>query len=295
MNVKYLLRSLVTTLLTTAALAIGFLGAWPAIGAWHNFENAMSVHIGGPGSAGNIQCSASECWTLVSVSQPSKLQLIQAGDLAALDSDGVDRSASFPVIACGPWGGAPCTSASQARVEVSWVQFRSDCYHRRVIPGQWILFDIENWSLTPPDERANPALFVRKAIGTAHYNGLRIISTSNFRGQDENLAVVAAAAHTDAVSIQLQGATIPAVYASDTQQFVHAIRLVNASVPVIDGLATNPGGKANTADNMIGAYEATYHMVQGYWLNVPQWTRPGSCPDACAQVGRDFMTGIGAG
>ena len=132
----------------------------------------------------------------------SKLQLIKDNDLAiALDDNGTyDYGHDFSYIACGTGTGppyastyAPC-SAGQTPTYASWVTLRHDCFFKILQPGQTIMFDIENWSFTPATERANPAKFIKNAVGTAHLNKLKIIVSANFGKATTDIGYLADAA-----------------------------------------------------------------------------------------------------
>lgn len=175
---------------------------------------------------------------------------------------------------------------------------------------KYVLYDDEDWTLTPVDEQQHPAAYAERARTLLHQHGLRLIFTPGV-----NLATVIAgtpsaqkyasyltlglaangARASDVFEIQAQQAVATPGFAGFVTAAVAQAKAANPGAPVLIGLSTNPLGHRLTAADLLGAYRATRSEVDGYWLNVPGGGP--NCP-ACGQgqpqVAVSFLESLGA-
>ncbi|WP_225731407.1 MULTISPECIES: hypothetical protein [unclassified Nocardia] len=143
-----------------------------------------------------------------------------------------------------------------------------------------VLYDNENWSLTPSDEQRHPADATARAAAAAHAHQLPLIATPatdltrvlapGEPSYPAYLRLGIAAASADVIDIQAQGSE------ADTAKFADFVRRAaaqarqrNPHVVVLAGLSTNPSGQRVTTDQLRQAVAATRSFVDGYWLNIP--------------------------
>jgi hypothetical protein len=152
-------------------------------------------------------------------------------------------------------------------------------------PGtQAVLYDNEDWPLTPAPEQHDPARYEQLAAGLAHAHHLLFISTpatdltsvlapgaaSHYAAYLRLHLAGEAARYANVIDIQAQGAEtdlatfVPFVIAAAGQA-----RQANPRVIVLAGLSTNPGGQRITAGQLIAAAGAVRRFVNGFWLNIP--------------------------
>lgn len=163
--------------------------------------------------------------------------------------------------------------------------------------GIWgVLFDPENWPFTPPIERQDVPGYTARVARLVHARGLRLIVTpgtdlahsllprpgNQFRAFVRLGLARRIAAAADVYEIQSQGAeNHPRLFAWYIAQEAAQVRAGNPHATVLAGLSTNPHGLRVTGAEVFREVQATRHLVQGYWLNVPQGG-PG-----CPTCGRD--------
>lgn len=150
---------------------------------------------------------------------------------------------------------------------------------------QAVIYDSEDWSFTPVEEKADPAKYYALFAALAHARHLLFLATpaTNLaKVLDPGLAggkyddyvrlrVAAAAARgADIYEAQAQGAEMSKERYRD---FVVAAaaqaRAANPEVLVLAGLSTNPTGQRPDAEQVFEAVLATAATVDGYWLNIP--------------------------
>jgi len=156
----------------------------------------------------------------------------------------------------------------------------------RGLPGGTtaVLYDNEDWSLTPAAEQRDPAKYEELAAKLAHAHHLLFISTpatdltdvlapteSDHFAAYLRLGLAASAAkYADVIDIQAQGSEASL---SRFTAFVKAAaaqaRHANPHVIVLAGLSTNPSGQHVTSAQFTSAYMAVRPDVNGYWLNIP--------------------------
>jgi len=149
--------------------------------------------------------------------------------------------------------------------------------------ANFVLYDDENWALTPKWQQLNPTGAVDLAARNASADHLGLITSpgvdlgvlmpgvepawDRFLGSN----VLAASARVSAaVDIQAQSfEEYPARYADFVRSAVEVIRQANPNTVIYAGLSTNPRGAEVSSSQLLSDVEATYGEVQGYWLNIP--------------------------
>ncbi|HWG65410.1 MAG TPA: hypothetical protein VG253_27310 [Streptosporangiaceae bacterium] len=171
-----------------------------------------------------------------------------------------------------------------------------------------LLYDPEVWSFTPVGEQHNPAAAARAAKAVAQAHGLQLISAPalNLTGvlgghggprwrQFLDLGIIAQMARTSNV-IELQAQSLErnaVVYEKFVRAAAAQARRANPRVTVLAGLSTNPPGPLVTSQHLAAVIRATWHVVDGYWLNIPG--RGPRCPKCNApnpEVGRAALRAV---
>lgn len=164
--------------------------------------------------------------------------------------------------------------------------------HGRISPRiKAVLYDNENWSLTPKYEQQNLAKYEVLAEEAAHARGLMLISTPAVNLVTEldpgpgttfskylQLGIAATAArYSDVIDLQAQGSQLdPSKYIQFVAAATAQARAANPNVVVLAGLSTNPRGAPIPLSNLVQIVDQTRSTLDGYWLNIPV---PGpSCP-----------------
>ncbi len=168
---------------------------------------------------------------------------------------------------------------------------------QQAIPAgiHWLMYDNEQWSLTPAGEQADPVRYEQLFAKLAHRHGYRVIlapaqdlvpgfDKNSFRGGKAvwpsylSMGLATASARSaDIYEIQAQPYEM-SVYRSQRAyaDFVAAAaaqaRAANPNVVVYAGLSTQ---RVSTAAQLLQDYEATRTVVDGYWLNIPRHDQPG--------------------
>ena len=147
-----------------------------------------------------------------------------------------------------------------------------------------VLYDNEDWSLTPAAEQRDPAKYEELAAKLAHAHHLLLISTpatdltdvlapteSDHFAAYLRLGLAASAAkYADVIDIQAQGSeTNLSRFASFIKEAAAQARGANPHVIVLAGISTNPSGQPVSSAQFTGAYNAVRAYVNGYWLNIP--------------------------
>ena len=168
---------------------------------------------------------------------------------------------------------------------------------QQVIPAgiHWLMYDNEQWSLTPASEQADPVRYEQLFGQLAHRHGYKVIlapAQDLVPGFDKNsfrrgkavwqsylsMGLAAASARAaDIYEIQAQPYEM-SVYRSQHAyaDFVAAAaaqaRAANPGVVIYAGLSTQ---RVSSAAQLLQDYQATRTVVDGYWLNIPRHDRPG--------------------
>jgi hypothetical protein len=169
-----------------------------------------------------------------------------------------------------------------------------------------VLYDAEAWSLTPPDEQADPTSYYARAGELAAAHHLMLIaapalnlatgagpssSAARARAYLERGLPAAAARHAAVYEIQAQSLERNAeAYAAFVRAAASAARAANPGVTVLAGLSTNPPGAPVDAAQLVAAIRATLGVVDGYWVNIPgQGPKCPTCNPENPAVGIDAL------
>lgn len=150
-----------------------------------------------------------------------------------------------------------------------------------------VLYDDEQWSLTPSTEQHDPGHYYQLAGELVHRHHLlfiaapapdlvNVLSPSAAAAQGRyqtflSLSLPAEAArYADVLDVQAQGAEADtALFTSFVSRSAAQARSANPNIRVLAGLSTNPSGKSVTASVIGTAARAVRADVDGYWLNDP--------------------------
>jgi hypothetical protein len=159
----------------------------------------------------------------------------------------------------------------------------------------WVMYDNEQWSLTPAGEQADPVRYERLFAQLAHRHGYKVIlapAQDLVPGFDKNsfrdgravwksylsmgLATASARA-ADVYEIQAQPYEMSVyrsqhAYASFVAAAAAQARAANPGVVIYAGLSTQ---RVSGAAQLLQDYLATRGVVDGYWLNIPRHDQPG--------------------
>jgi hypothetical protein len=177
----------------------------------------------------------------------------------------------------------------------SYAEFKKMIKQGTIPAGiHWVMYDNEQWSLTPADEQADPVRYEELFARLAHQYGYKVIlapAQDLVAGFDKNsfqdghavwqsylsMGLASASARVaDIYEIQAQPYEIGVyrsqhAYASFVAAAVAQARSVNPGIVIYAGLSTQ---RVSSAAQLIQDYLATRDMVQGYWLNIPQHNEP---------------------
>ncbi len=148
-----------------------------------------------------------------------------------------------------------------------------------------ILYDNEDWSQTPVDERLNPIEHYRLAANLAHANHYQFVATPGWIPGYHGIItpgmtvrpsaatiLPAIASGADVVDIQAQKYTLESnlsAYLSWIEPIAKSIRAANPKAIIISGISTNPLGGTVDASQLAAIAKRSESIVQGWWLNVP--------------------------
>ena len=178
----------------------------------------------------------------------------------------------------------------------SYAELKKMIRQGKIAPGiRWVMYDNEQWSLTPADEQADPVHYEQLFARLAHRQGYKVIlapaqdlvpgfDKNSFRGGKAvwpsylSMGLAAASARAaDIYEIQAQPYEM-SVYRSQHAyaDFVAAAaaqaRAANPGIAIYAGLSTQ---RVSSAAQLLQDYEATRNLVDGYWLNIPRHDQPG--------------------
>lgn len=163
--------------------------------------------------------------------------------------------------------------------------------------GIWgVLYDPEAWEFTPQGERIDVPHYAAEAARLAHSRGLQLIVTPatnlaralapprpnrTFEESVKDLGRLQLARQiapaADVYEIQSQGAEDNRdLFLRYVTQEAAQVRAANPKAILLAGLSTNPHGLQVTGQQVFQEVLDTLHLVDGYWLNVPQ--QGPSCP-----------------
>jgi len=163
--------------------------------------------------------------------------------------------------------------------------------HKRINPNtKYLLYDNEDWSLTPAVEQSNPLLYYEKAAKIAHLHGYYLIGTPVSKTNPSIAAQIAP--YVDVLDIQSQyDQTIATRYASHVLPLATAAHKANSKLIILSGLSTNPTAGIPTPNQLLNDAQAVSNQVSGFWLNIPT---PGTACPKCnqpqPQIAIQFLT-----
>jgi hypothetical protein len=222
-----------------------------------------------------------------------------SGELSAAESAGapsvryaVSRAHLFVLLL----RGQSSTAGEQVADFRSYAEFRKMLRQGSIPAGiRWVMYDNEQWSLTPAAEQADPVRYERLFAGLAHQQGYRVIlapAQDLVPGFDKNsfragqavwksylaMGLASASARVaDVYEIQAQPYELGVyrsqhAYASFVLAAAAQARAANPAVAIYAGLSTQ---RVSDAAQLLQDYLATRGVVDGYWLNIPRHDQPG--------------------
>ncbi|HET9098226.1 MAG TPA: hypothetical protein VFN51_01260 [Candidatus Saccharimonadales bacterium] len=157
-----------------------------------------------------------------------------------------------------------------------------------------LLYDNEDWALTPQLEQANLVSYYQRAASLAHSHGYLLIGTPVSKVNSQ--AAIQIAPYVDVLDIQSQYDQASATnYAQHVLPLAEGARQANQNLIILSGLSTNPPAGIPTAQQLLADALTVTKYVQGYWLNVP--TPGAACPNCNLpqpQIGIDFINLLGS-
>ena len=184
-------------------------------------------------------------------------------------------------------------------------------YKGTMDPGiRAIMYDNELWNLTPSNESSHPALFGARARALAHRLGMTFIFTpaTDLANANSTRPTAGAAVFqqyladhlaargarvSDVFEIQAQRAEATPEFLPFATRAVAQARTANPHAEILLGVASSPGGRSVTSQDLLDAYRSTRSMVAGYWLNIPL-SGPGctDCGGGDPQVAVAFLRSL---
>jgi hypothetical protein len=192
--------------------------------------------------------------------------------------------------------GQSSTAGQQVADFRSYAEFRKMLRQGSIPAGvHWVMYDNEQWALTPAAEQADPVRYERLFARLAHQHGYRVIlapAQDLVPGFDKNsfragqavwqsyLAMGLASASAgvaDIYEIQAQPYEMSVyrsrhAYASFVAAAAAQARAANPAIVIYAGLSTQ---RVSDAAQLFQDYLATRGVVDGYWLNIPRHDQPG--------------------
>jgi len=162
-----------------------------------------------------------------------------------------------------------------------------------------LLYDNENWSLTPQAERTDPVRYYQLACNVAHAHGLLLIATPVPSKLSPRIAPFADVLDIQAQEVQASSSE----YSGHVLPLAAAVLSANPRVVVLSGLSTNPRAGIPSPGQLVDDAHSVSSAVKGYWLNTPP--TPASCASAdnaasdarCSgpqpAIGEDFLAALG--
>jgi hypothetical protein len=273
------------------ALAAGCSG--PGAPARPSATSAASSAMTGPATT---PAAAGSCHAGVSGAEN---WIMGSGELSAAESAGapsvryaVSRAHLFVLLL----RGQSSTAGEQVADFRSYAEFRKMLRQGSIPAGiRWVMYDNEQWSLTPAAEQADPVRYERLFAGLAHQQGYRVIlapAQDLVPGFDKNsfragqavwksylaMGLASASARVaDVYEIQAQPYELGVyrsqhAYASFVLAAAAQARAANPAVAIYAGLSTQ---RVSDAAQLLQDYLATRGVVDGYWLNIPRHDQPG--------------------
>lgn len=217
----------------------------------------------------------------------STLTRLLATDSAEATAD-FDTPNAFVLTSARSWSIPPGWTSTPTADFTSYAALRSELARGNLDPRfKAVLYDNEQWSLTPATEQHNPGHYYQLAADLVHRHHLLFIAApatnlvnvltptaAATQGHYQAFLALAlpgdVARNADILDVQAQGAEADtALFASFVAQAAAQARSANPDVRVLAGLSTNPSGKSVTSKVIETAARAVRSDVDGYWLNDP--------------------------
>lgn len=227
--------------------------------------------------------------------------LVKTNDLAILQAQAEADRVTLPAFSwegCGGLSDPDRCIRRQVPIYTSYGGVQAAAHaHRAGV----VIYDIEVWSYTPAQERADPLKWICKAAQLERSDKrLQVMITPYARTESAMIAQDVEAARCGAYAVDIQSQFANGHPRTSFQPFVaaavKAIRKVSRHVIILAGLATN-NPVPQTASNLAADYRyALKDGVQGFWLNANVWS-PDRCSVAqggpgCPQVAIRFLKEI---
>ena len=216
---------------------------------------------------------------------------------------------SWQWVMCGvsasPPDRKPCAGLDVVSFADYW-KLRHQISDGAVKPGQTVMFDQENWTLTPRLERQHPVRYLLAAIALAKAHRVTLIDAAvpigpydtpaQRRAAGIAWAVLAVRAGVPVMDIQDQSYTgTTRTYAEYAAAFVRAVRKASKRVLIMDNLGTDSGGfpvNGVPAATIYASFKAARKAgVQAFWLETPLW--PSACDDTgCPAIAEAFIADL---
>jgi hypothetical protein len=230
------------------------------------------------------------------------LWLVKSNDLALLRRQAAEEGDVIPQftwVGCGGKSDPVACLPGQQPIYTSYWTLRAAA--EAGMAGTAV-FDIEPWTSTPADQRADPGYYICKAAGLQRTDPrLKVIITPYVKPPAAMLREDVTAARCGAYAVDIQGQFTnahPDAFNSFIRRGVAAIRDVNNTTLILVGLATN-SPVVQTPQHLVSDYHAALaDGVQGFWLNANNWAGRNECTPAqggpgCPLVGVQFLEDIG--
>ena len=178
----------------------------------------------------------------------------------------------------------------------SYAELKKMIRQGTIAPGiRWVMYDNEQWSLTPADEQADPVHYEQLFARLAHRQGYKVIlapAQDLVPGFDKNSFRAGQAVWPSYLSMGLAAASARAadIYEIQAQPYEMSVyrsrhayadfvaaaaaqaRAANPGIVIYAGLSTQ---RVSSAAQLLQDYETTRNLVDGYWLNIPRHDQPG--------------------
>jgi hypothetical protein len=184
----------------------------------------------------------------------------------------------------------PCGYAARRALKYeSYARFRADVRGGHIIRSvKTVIYDPENWSMTPDSERRDPKIYFRRFWKLAHRTGYQVIQSpardlmqvmgaACRQRSGENLShaflrcriAATASRYADTYKVQAQVLeNSPRSYRAFVRATRKQARGANPSVRFMSNLATSPQNYVATAEMLLNAHDAVKDLVSGHFLTI---------------------------
>jgi hypothetical protein len=282
----------------------------------------------GPTPAPSGARSAAGGWTWI-VSGTTLTRLLALGGAGpATAAKEFDTPKAYVLTSAQDWSIPTGWSSTPTADFTSYTTLLSALNHGTLDPRfKAVLYDVEDWSLTPANQQSDPGRYYQLAAQLAHRHHLLFLAApatdlaavpavaatgaetatgaeaatpgggGSYQAFLGDGVIADAARYADVLDIQAQGSEAnPAQFTAFVTAAAAQARAANPTVEVLAGISTNPSGGRLTAAAVDRAAQAAGPHVAGFWLNDP--APSAACP-RCAgpypQVALTALRGLGGG